>query len=215
MIKAVIFDMDGTTVDTLNSIAYFVNQAMKKYGLDELSVQKVCEFIGNGPKKLIDSSIEYVNGDLKKSDEILTYYLNEYNANYLHLAKPYDGIIKMLEDLKAKGILSAIISNKQDEAVRKISDAFFGDLVIKAAGTKPDVPRKPAPDSLINLMKELGVEKDEVIFVGDTNVDIFTAKNAGVKSIGVLWGFRDEQELRDAKADYIVSNPEEILELIK
>ena len=209
MIKAVIFDMDGTTVDTITSIAYFANDALKKFGYNEVETEKYYTFVGNGPKSLI----EYVNGDLNKVDEVLNYYLSEYNNNPLYLAKPYDGIVDMLEGLKNKGIKTAIISNKQDEAVKVINKELFGGIIEIAEGTKPDVARKPAPDSLLNTMKALGVEKDEVLFVGDTDVDMITAKNAGVKSIGVLWGFRDEEELLTNGADYIVSHPKEILDI--
>ena len=213
MIKAVIFDMDGTTVDTITSIAYFANDALKKFGYNEVETEKYYTFVGNGPKNLFCSLIEYVNGDLNKVDEVLNYYLSEYNNNPLYLAKPYDGIVDMLEGLKNKGIKTAIISNKQDEAVKVINKELFGGIIEIAEGTKPDVARKPAPDSLLNTMKALGVEKDEVLFVGDTDVDMITAKNAGVKSIGVLWGFRDEEELRTNGADYIVSHPKEILDI--
>ncbi len=214
MIKVVIFDMDGTTVDTINSIAYFANQALKRFGLSEVPVEKFFTFVGDGPKKLFERLINFSGGDLSKTDEILNSYLEEYNNNYLYLSKPYDGILKMLEELKKQGIKTAILSNKQDEAVKKISEELFGDLVQISIGSFENVPKKPAPDSLFNVMNSLGVSKEEVLFVGDTNVDIFTAKNASVKSIGVLWGFRDEKELTDAGADYIVSDPEEILNVI-
>lgn len=213
MIKAVIFDMDGTTVDTVASLAYYANEALKKFGYREVETEKFYTFVGNGPKNLFCSLIEYVNGDLNKVDEVLNYYLSEYNNNPLYLANPYDGIVDMLEGLKNKGIKTAILSNKQDEAVKVINKELFGGIIEIAEGSKPDVARKPAPDSLLNTMKTLGVEKDEVLFVGDTDVDMITAKNAGVKSIGVLWGFRDEEELRTNGADYIVSHPKEILDI--
>ena len=214
MIKAVIFDMDGTTVDTINSISYFANQALEKFGISKVPVEKYFTFVGDGPKKLFERLIDFSGGDLSKTDEILNSYLKEYNNNYLYLSKPYDGIINMLEELKKQGIKTAILSNKQDEAVKKISEELFGDLIEISIGSFENVPKKPAPDSLFNVINSLGVSKEEVLFVGDTNVDIFTAKNASVKSIGVLWGFRDEQELVGAGADYIVSHPKEILDLV-
>lgn len=214
MIKAVIFDMDGTTVDSINSIAYYANNALKMYGYREVETEKFYTFVGDGPKKLIERLLDDVGGDKNKTDEILSFYLDEYNKNSLYLTKPYEGVEKMLEELKKREIKTAILSNKQDEAVKIISKELFGDLIDTAVGSMPEVSRKPAPDSLFNVMKELNVQKEEVLFVGDTNVDIFTAKNASVKSIGVLWGFRGEKELRDAEADYIVSNPKEILDLI-
>jgi len=214
MIKAVIFDMDGTTVDTVNSIAYFANQALEKFGILPVPTEKFFTFVGDGPKKLIERLIEFSGGDLSKTDAVLKYYLDEYNNNSLYLTKPYEGILKMLEDLKNIEIKTAILSNKQDEAVKIISRELFGDLIELSVGSCKDVPKKPAPDSLFNVMSLLGVTKEEVLFVGDTNVDIFTAKNADVKSIGVLWGFRDEKELADAGADYIVSHPKEILDVI-
>ena len=204
MIKAVIFDMDGTTVDTITSISYYANKALKKFGYREVETEKFYTFVGNGPKNLFSRLIEHVNGDMDRVDEVLNYYLEEYNSNPLYLAKPYDGIMEMLEGLKNMEIKTAILSNKQDEAVRVINKELFGGIIEIAEGSKPDVARKPAPDSLFNLIDKMGVEKEEVLFVGDTDVDIFTAKNASVKSIGVLWGFRDEKELRGAGADFIV-----------
>lgn len=214
MIKAVIFDMDGTTVDTINSIAFFANKALKKFGILPVPTENYFTFIGDGPKKLIERLIDFSGGDLSKTDEVLNFYLEEYNNNSLYLTKPYDGIIEMLEGLKKQGIKTAILSNKQDEAVKIIGKELFGDLIELSVGSCKNVARKPAPDSLFNVMDILGVSKDQVLFVGDTNVDIFTAKNAGVKSIGVLWGFRDEKELTDAGADFIVSHPKEILDVI-
>ena len=213
MIKAVIFDMDGTTVDSINSIAHFANKALKKFGFSEVPVGKFNHFVGDGPKKLFERLLDYVGGSQNEIDDILNYYLNEYNSNVLHLSEAYHGITKMLETLKSKGIKTAIVSNKQDKAVKILSQHFFGDLLELNVGFKEGVALKPAPDSLLNAMKELGVTKEETLFVGDTDVDMITAKNAGVKSIGVLWGFRGEEELKSNGADYIVSNAKEIFDL--
>ena len=213
MIKAVIFDLDGTTIDTVKSIAYYVNETLKKFGYGEIEVEKFNILAGNGPKNLIHRSLECVGGDQNLFDEFFKSYVDSYNSNVFHLSEPFEGIVKLLEDLKANGIKTAIVSNKQDKAVKILSEHFFGDLVDLNVGFKEGIALKPAPDSLLNTMKELGVEKDEVLFVGDTDVDMITAKNAGVKSIGVLWGFRGEEELKSNGADYIVSNAKEIFDL--
>lgn len=213
MIKAIIFDMDGTTVDSIKSITHFVNQTMKKFGYDTISVEKCKQLVGHGAKSLIKSALNEVCADFENFDKIFESYRNAYDSNPCYLAESYDGILEMLTQLKDKGIKLGILSNKTDKTVQKINSAVFGTIFDVCQGDIEGVPLKPDPTSLLEMIKGLGIEKDEVLYVGDTNVDIFTAKNAGVLSIGVLWGFRDENELKTAGADYIVKSPAEILSI--
>lgn len=215
MIKACIFDMDGTTVDSVKSIAHYVNETLKKFGYSTVPVEKINYFAGNGPRALIERVFDYADADKSKLEEFLEIYKYSYNQDACYLSCPFDGIVPMLEDLRKSGIKTAIISNKQDTAVRMISNMLFCGLMDFCMGAKENVPLKPDPTSLLNAMKTLGVEKEEVLYVGDTDVDMITAKNAGVKSIGVLWGFRDKDELTRNGADYIVSHPSEISKLAK
>ena len=206
--------MDGTTVDTVKTIAYYANNTLSHFGLPAAPVENYNYFAGDGPVKLLERATEYVGGDISNVPEYLEYYKAEYDKNALYLTSLFDGIEDLLKNLKSRGIKTAILSNKQDVAVKKISRELLGDLIDISVGSKKDVPLKPNPASLFEMMDKLGVGKDEVLFVGDTNVDILTAKNAGVKSVGVLWGFRSRDELVSAGADYIVSSPEEMEDII-
>lgn len=213
MIKACIFDMDGTTVDSIKSIAYYVNETLLKYGYNTIELDRFNQLVGNGAKNLIQSALKEVGGDLSNFEEIFSTYKTAYNNNPCHLSESYDGITDMLKTLKENGIKLGILSNKTDMTVKKINKSVFGDLIDDCMGDTENKPLKPDPATLLEMIDRLGVKKDEVLYVGDTNVDIFTAKNASVKSIGVLWGFRSEKELEDAGADYIVKSPAEITEI--
>ena len=182
MIKACIFDMDGTTVDSIKSITYYVNQTLNNFGYSTITVEKCKQIIGSGAKTLIERAISEVGGDMSKFDEIFQSYKAAYNDNSCHLTESYDGIIKMLKTLKSAGIKIGILSNKTDSTVQKINNTIFGTLFDACQGDIEGVPLKPDPKSLLEMMENLGVKQDEVLYVGDTNIDIFTAKNAALCS---------------------------------
>ncbi|MBQ3053836.1 MAG: HAD family hydrolase [Clostridia bacterium] len=214
MIKACIFDMDGTTVNTINSISYFANNALNKFGLASIPTNEYKIMVGNGAKVLVQRMIDYTGG----TEEVFQQVLNEYNTTYdndfMYLTQAYEGILPLLENLKKAGIKTAIVSNKPHSTALKVSDKLFGDKLIDiCTGAKDGVPLKPDPSSVIETLKELNVTPLECLYIGDTAVDMKTGKAAGIYTIGVLWGFRSEEEMRNAGADVIVEKPEEIFKI--
>ena len=181
MIKAVIFDMDGTTVDSIKSIAHFVNETLTNYGYNTIPLEKFNYLVGNGAKNLIKRSLEEVGGDMTKFEEIFSTYKTSYDNNPCYLAESYEGILDMLKTLKENKIKLGILSNKTDMTVQKINKAVFGDLIDDCRGDTENAPLKPDPATLLEMIDRLSVKKEEVLYVGDTNVDIFTAKNEKVK----------------------------------
>lgn len=211
MIKACIFDLDGTVADTLTTIAYFANEALKKFGFPAIETEKYKILVGNGAKVLVRRMFETVGAPEEMYDEVLSYYVSTYDQNFMYLTTAFDGIIEMLQGMKAKGIKTAIVSNKPDSTTCKINEELFGDLIDLCRGGREGVPLKPNPQAVMETMDALGVRPEECLYVGDTGTDMKTGKNAGIYTIGVTWGFRGEQELRDTGADVIVYSPAEIL----
>ena len=212
MLKLCIFDMDGTLVDTISSIAYFANRALNMYGLPSIEENHYKIMVGNGARVLCERMIERVGGSKEQLEKVYPEYNESYDNDFLYLTKPYDGCIEMLGALKEMGVKTAILSNKPDSTAKKVSDALFeGGLIDVCYGGRDGIALKPDPEGVFEILKEFGVEKDEVLYIGDTATDIKTAKNAGLTNIGVLWGFRDRAELESAGADYIISHPREIV----
>ena len=212
MKKLCIFDLDGTVVNSLTTIAYYGNLALGKVGLDAIEEGKYKYYVGNGKKKLLHRILAHHDMDTDELfEKVEKIYDEHYEADTMYLTEAYDGIKELLCALKEKGVMIAICSNKPDNVVGDIIKTLFGEMFDVVVGQREGIAVKPAPDSAIEIMRQLGVTAEDTVFIGDTNVDINTAKNAGVKSIGVLWGFRDEAELAQAGADVIVSHPSQIL----
>ena len=209
--KLVIFDMDGTTVDTIDTIAYYTNNALEKCGLKTLTNEHYKRFTGDGMRVLIERCVAEVGADSSYVEKVEKIYKDAYDADFMYLTKPYDGIVDMLKKLKSMGIKTAVVSNKPQELAEQVSEKLFGSLMDETRGAKAGVPLKPDPVQVLEVIESYGVSKDEVLYVGDTATDIKTAKNAGLYSIGVLWGFRDWDELSQAGADLIISQPCEIV----
>lgn len=216
MKKLCIFDLDGTLLDTLPTISYYCNLSLREFGLPEIEEEKYKYLAGNGAKVLIERMLDEVGADREEYfDKVYKFYNREYDKNVSHLTKPFDGVPEMLAGLKTLGIDTAVISNKPDFAAVNVVKLFLGELVDIAHGGREGIPLKPAPDGVFEIMEEAGVTADECIYVGDTGTDMETGKNSGIFSIGVLWGFRKEDELLENGADIIVSHPLEILEYAK
>ncbi len=213
MYKAVIFDLDGTLLDTLGDLTDSVNEMLGEFSCPERSLEEIRLFVGNGMKNLVERSVPE---DFDKSKLTFAYefFRQSYKKNMRNKTRPYDGIPECLEELQKLGIKTAVTSNKNDDAVKGLCEEYFGNLVTLAVGAREGVPSKPDPTMVNNVIKELNVEKADCIFVGDSDTDIITAKNAGLKSIGVLWGFRDREVLEKAKADFVISQPEDILKIV-
>lgn len=211
--KAVIFDMDGTLLNTLEDLAVSTDYALRKCGYPERTLDEVRGFVGNGVERLISLSVP---DGTKKDDELrcLEIFKKHYAANSRIYTKPYDGIAELLFRLKDINIKIGVVSNKFHAALTVLCDDFFGSLTDYAVGSKQGIPKKPSPECVFECMNALGCTAGETLYVGDSEVDVMTAENAGLKCAGVLWGFRDEALLKTLGTDYIVSKPSEIYDIV-
>ncbi|MBQ8229229.1 MAG: HAD family hydrolase [Clostridia bacterium] len=210
MYKTVIFDLDGTLLDTLDDLTDAVNAALYAFGLPLRTKTEVCAFVGNGIVKLIERAIGYEH---ERFGEILEEFKGYYKAHCADKTQPYEGVLALLEALQEKGVQTAVVSNKADFAVKLLAEEYFGGLIPVALGENEaaGIRKKPAPDEVFAAMQTLGAEKATTVYVGDSEVDIQTAKNAGVDCISVTWGFRDERFLKENGAARLVNRPSEIL----
>lgn len=205
----VIFDLDGTLLNTLWDLTEATNYALRECGYPERSYDEVRHFVGNGVEMLIRRAVpEGLEEDIIQ--EVLAIFKIYYMHNSRNNTKPYDGIVELLEHLKKKGFKIGVVSNKFDKAVKKLCNDYFFGLVDVVTGESADVPKKPSPIGVLKTINELGAKPDKTVMIGDSEVDVQTAKNAGIYSIGVLWGFRDEQTLVDAGVDELVDSPERL-----
>ena len=216
MIKCAIFDLDGTLLDTITTITYYVNRALSQNDIPEITEDECKYFIGNGARLLIKRSLEksgsFTEEHFKK---VYGEYSDMYNADTLYLTSPYDGIAELISALRERGIRLAVLSNKPDETTKAIIPCFFGDSFDLVYGGREGIPLKPAPDAFFEICEELSVSRDEVIYLGDTSVDMLTGKGAGAAlTVGVSWGFRTKEELSESGADVIVDSPLEVLSLL-
>ncbi len=213
MIDTVIFDMDGTLLDTLEDLTDATNAGLAAKGYPARSLEEVRSFVGNGVGVLMRKAVPK-----SASEEDAAACLDAFKAYYAEhwqdKTKPYDGILSLLSALKQRGVRAAVISNKYDRAVTALCEDYFPGCFDAARGEREGVPRKPAPDGIFSILEELGAQKEATIYVGDSEVDMDTAKNAGLVSVGVTWGFRDRKLLKERGADHIIDRPEQILDLI-
>lgn len=208
-IKTVLWDLDGTLLDTLEDLADGVNHALKAFGFPQRSVQEIRSFVGNGSRALIASCLALGQEDLQ-FEAVHTLFQSFYRQNCQIKTKAFAGVLPLLERLKKQGVAMSIVSNKPHAAVAKLAKDYFGDLVENAVGEKEGIPRKPAKDMIENAMKELNAQKESTVYVGDSEVDILTARNANIPCISVCWGFRDQEELRQAGATCLCRTLEEL-----
>lgn len=214
--KACIFDLDGTLTNTLESMTYSVNLTLKEMGLSQITKDQCRMFVGNGARVLIEESLK-VSGDPKASriEEGMKIYGRIFDQNCTYHVTPYEGIPEMLKAVKDRGIHLAVLSNKPDRQTVKVVKEIFGDNIFDyAQGQKDGIRRKPAPDGVWYLMEQMQVSKEECLYIGDSEVDAASGKNAGLKTIGVLWGFRDRKTLETAGADHLIERPEELLQFV-
>lgn len=211
--KAVIFDLDGTLLDTLEDLTDAVNAALEEYGLPVRSIEEVRNFVGNGIRTLMIRAVGEETHP--KFEEIFAFFQTYYKEHTNCKTCPYEGVLEVLELLKERGIKMAIVSNKVDTAVKSLNEAYFSEYIDIAIGEREGIRRKPAPDSLNEVLSILGINKDEAIYVGDSDVDIKTAKNADVSCISVSWGFRDAKFLKEHGAEHIIEKPMELLDYME
>ncbi len=214
-LKTYIFDLDGTLVNSLDSIAYFANKALNKYNLPSIPTERYKHLVGNGASVLVKRMLAEVGANEDMFDKVSTEYNTTYDNDFLYLTRPYDGILDLLEELKKRGCKTAIVSNKPHSTTKKISDSLFGSLIDICFGKREGHPVKPDPASVNEIIEKLGADKGSCVYTGDTIVDMQTGKNAGLYTVGVLWGFRDIDEIKSGQPQMIVSDPMDILDTIE
>lgn len=210
----IVFDCDGTLLDTLTDLRNAVNYVLRTHDLPERSIPEVKAALGNGVAHLMRQSLPD-----SISEAQFNTYLDEFKAYYgEHLqdyTAPYPGMLDVLDTLRAKGYKLAIVSNKIQEGITPLNKEYFGDRLPVAIGERPGLQRKPAPDMVLQALKELNSSQDESIYIGDSEVDVATAKNSGLLCIGVTWGFRDEQLHKDLGVTHIARKAEDIVTIIE
>ena len=205
-----IFDLDGTLLDTLDDLAASTNYALHQHGMPQHSRDEVRMFVGNGVGRLIARAVPE-NTPVETYEQVLQTFREHYLIHGLDRTKPYPGIMPLLRDLKQRGKLIAVVSNKFYAATQELCTHFFGPLVDVAIGEREDIRRKPAPDTVNEALRQLHADRASAVYIGDSDVDIATARNSAMPCISVLWGFRDRQFLIDNGATCLVSSPQEIL----
>lgn len=216
MIKLCIFDLDGTVLDTVHTIAYYGNLALSKNGIEPIDVAEYNYFAGNGAVNLIKRMLHF-RGVLtdERFEKVFADYNTAYNANTTYLTAPFTGIVDTLDAIKAQGIKIAILSNKPHFAACGVINSLFGEGYFDCVyGQRENVPLKPNPTAVYQVMKEMDVHPEECLYIGDTDTDMETGKNAHLLTVGVLWGFRGREELAANGADLIIEKPYQLLDCI-
>ena len=213
MYSTYIFDLDGTLLDTLTDLAASCNYALRTHGMPDHSIDDVRRFIGNGVRKLMERAIP--DGDANPDFEAtFATFREHYMVHSLDTTKPYPGIMDALAELKARGCRLAVVSNKMMAATVELCKYFFPETIEVAIGENEaeGIRKKPAPDTVFAALKQLGVSGDNAVYVGDSDVDLATARNSGLPCISVLWGFRDREFLLDHGATTFITSPKELLD---
>lgn len=212
-VEAVIFDLDGTLLNTLEDLTDSVNVALEQYHYPARSLEEVRSFVGNGLRNLMIKAVP--KGEATPDFEELFMYFKDYYKTHCDIkTAPYDGILELMREMKGRGIKMAIVSNKYDLGVKALNEKFFAEFTDVAIGEREGIARKPAPDAVNEAIQLLGVEKVHTIYVGDSDVDIQTAKNADIRCVCVSWGFRDESYLLERGAGILIDRPLELLEYL-
>ena len=210
--KSYIFDLDGTLLDTLRDLAGSCNYALRSCGMPERTIDEVRRFVGNGVKKLMERAIP--GGlDNPQFDDCYQTFRQHYMVHNLDTTNPYPGIPEMLQRLSDNGARLAVVSNKFYAATQELVRHFFGDVVEVAIGERENIRKKPAPDTVVEALRQLRMPRETAVYIGDSDVDIATARNVGIPCISVLWGFRDREFLLEHGATTLVDAPREICEI--
>lgn len=213
MTKAIVFDLDGTLLDTLADLAASTNYALRSCGMPKHSIDDVRRFVGNGVRMLMTRAVP--DGESNpRFDEAFSVFRQHYMQHCLDTTCPYPGIMEALARLKEKGMMLAIVSNKMQAATEELRQHFFSQYIDVAIGESAAIRKKPAPDTVNEALRLLGISHEEAIYVGDSDVDIDTARAAMMPCASVLWGFRDRQFLLNHGATRLLSSPEELLSLV-
>lgn len=211
--QLVVFDLDGTLLNTLDDLAGSVNYALHTHGFPQHTLEEVRSYIGHGISSLIRNALPAGTDDASHA-RVLETFKPHYNAHQNDLTAPYPGVCELLESLQQAGIATAVLSNKSHRNVQELCGAHFGKWISLAAGEQEGIPRKPAPDGLLRVMKEMNVSAENTLYVGDGDSDVVTAANAGVDCAAVTWGFRSEEQLRAAGAKNLFDSTEKLGDFI-
>ena len=209
----VLFDLDGTLLNTLDDLADSVNDVLLSEGYQKRTLEEIRMFIGNGAKKLMERALPQGTPETEIL-RCLALFRSVYQKNMRNKTRPYDEIPALLERLKGMGIKIGVVSNKPDEAVKEVCGFYFREDVNAAIGDNMNRKKKPAPDNVYEVLKQLESRKEKTLYVGDSDVDVATARNAGLDCVGVAWGYRSREILAEAGADHIIDEPQQLLELI-
>lgn len=214
-INAVIFDLDGTLLNTIEDLTESTNFALSAFGFPVKTVSEVNSYVGNGVAKLIERAIPGGKNN-KDFEPCLKMFKYHYSNNMQNLTKPYKGIAELLKSLKERGIKTAVVSNKFDSAVRELTEKYFSGLIDISIGENEGegIKKKPAPDMVLKAIDELKTDKNSVLYIGDSDTDILTAENTGIPCVSVSWGFRTKEFLKQNGASTIIDTPSELLKLL-
>lgn len=215
MKKTVIFDLDGTLLYTLEDLAESTNFALESFNYSRCSLSQIRSYVGDGVQKLMERAIP-LGSENPDFQQCLETFKSHYKKNMYNKTRPYEGVIKLLDILKKQGVKTAVVSNKFDSAVKELCEHYFDRKIDIAVGESDSIRKKPSPDGLFEVMKKLGSEPKDCLYIGDSEVDILTAKNACIPCISVNWGYKDENFLKFHGAEVIVSSCDELLnEILK
>jgi len=210
----VIFDLDGTLLDTLDDLADSVNYALNMYGFPRREAAEVRNFVGNGVARLMELCIpEGLNNS--QYEKCFADFCSHYSENMQNKTGAYKEIMELLQELSKEGYKLAIVSNKFDKAVKGLNKIHFEEYIKVAIGESENIHRKPAPDTVFKALEELGSTAEKAVYVGDSEVDVQTARNSGLTCVVVTWGFRDREVLEREGADYIIDRPQELLKILE
>lgn len=213
MIDTIVFDLDGTLLNTLEDLKDSVNFALERQGFPLRNLSEIRSFVGNGIRLLMERAVPN-NIDSEAFEICFKDFCDYYKIHMEDKTAPYDGINNMLTNIKKAGFKTAIVTNKADFAAQDLCKRMFGDNIDFVVGSSDDRPNKPAPDGVFYALEKIDSKIENTVFVGDADTDILTAKNAGLVSIGVLWGFRDREVIEEAGAEYIVENANDLEKLL-
>lgn len=211
--KAVIFDMDGTILNTLEDLKNATNYSLRQFEMPERSLEEVRMFVGNGIRKLVERAVPAGTSE-EKIAQVLDVFLEYYEIHSADNTSPYPGILELVEKLKKSGIKTAVSTNKADVPAQELGREYFNGIFDLIVGQQDGLKVKPAPDSVNKILSILDIQKKDAIYIGDSDVDVQTAKNSGLDFIGVSWGFRGREFLEKNGAKNIVDNANEILDLV-
>ena len=211
--RAVIFDMDGTILNTITDLLNATNYALKAFGLPERTLEEEYYFVGNGLHKTVERAVPE-GTDPELLEQVFETMISYYKQHSEDETKPYEGITEVIRELKNAGIKTAVVSNKANEAVQHLVERFFDGCFDVSMGETNGFALKPEKDMVVEILKRLGVENGDAVYVGDSNVDLQTANNSGMDCIAVSWGFRGREKLTEYGAGTIIDEPKELLELV-